>query len=403
VRRRALGERLRGLLARLEGPDAGSRLEPGAPPEALLAALDRAADELDRRLDEAADATARVGLALDAVPQGIVVRDPTGAEVLRNRAALAFVDARHAEALVEQALEELLAEAVDGVPRRRELDVLGPPPRMLVLTALPLEDAAGRVLGTLGIVDDVSERRRLDAVRRDFVANISHELKTPVGALGLLAETIAAEDDPAVVQRLADRMNGEALRVGRIVDDLLALSRIEADEQPVREPVAVAEVVGDAVERVRSLADATRTTIDTSGVGARHVLLGDFRQLVSAVANLLENACKYGDEGSSVQVASKDDGSWVEIAVRDHGIGIPARDLERVFERFYRVDRARSRVTGGTGLGLAIVRHVAENHGGQVSVRSSEGDGSTFTLRLPASRSEAAAPDVPTAPRRVTA
>jgi two-component system sensor histidine kinase SenX3 len=224
---------------------------------------------------------------------------------------------------------------------------------------------------------------RLEAVRRDFVANISHELKTPVGALGLLAETIAAEDDPGVTRRLAERMTGEAIRVGRIIDDLLALSRIEAEEHPVRELVAIPDIVEEAVERIRSVADGHGITINAEEVGRRHTVRGDRRQLVSALANLLENACKYSDDGSTVRVASMADGTWVEIAVRDEGIGIPTSDLERVFERFYRVDRARSRETGGTGLGLAIVRHVAGNHRGDVRVESHEGEGSTFTLRLP--------------------
>jgi two-component system sensor histidine kinase SenX3 len=279
-------------------------------------------------------------------------------------------------------VQEVLDAAVAGRAQRRNLDILGPPRRVLLISAFPLDDGA-RPIGAVALIDDASERRRLEAVRRDFVANISHELRTPVGALAVLAETIAAEDDVAISRRLANRMTNEALRVGRIIDDLLALSRIEAEEQPVREPVQVDAVVADALDHVRSLAEANDITIDVSGVGHRHSVRGDRRQLVSAVANLLENACKYSDAGSTVAVTSEADGTWVEIAVRDEGIGIPSADLERVFERFYRVDRARSRATGGTGLGLAIVRHVAGNHRGDVRVTSREGEGSTFTLRLP--------------------
>jgi two-component system sensor histidine kinase SenX3 len=238
-------------------------------------------------------------------------------------------------------------------------------------------------LGVLVAIEDVTDRLRLEAVRRDFVANIGHELKTPVGAIGLLAETLAAEDDPDVTRRLAERMTGEAHRVGRIIDDLLHLSRIEAEEQKVREAVTVQAIVDEAVERVRTVAEARGISIATTGVGRRHTLRGDRLQLVSAIANLLENACKYSDEHSTVQLSSTTDGTWIEIAVRDEGIGIPTVDLERVFERFYRVDRARSRETGGTGLGLSIVRHIASNHGGEVTVASAEGEGSTFTLRLP--------------------
>jgi two-component system sensor histidine kinase SenX3 len=297
--------------------------------------------------------------------------------------AAAFTDARHAEVLVEQAIREALVLALNGSPQRRSLDILGPPRRILEIITVPLDDGA-RSTGSLAVIEDVSERRRLEAVRRDFVANISHELKTPVGALGVLAETIASETDTRVIRRLAGRMTGESLRVGRIVDDLLALSRIEAEEQPVRESVSVRDLVHEAVDRVGSLAERAGIAVDLTGVGRRHTVRGDKRQLVSAVTNLLENACKYSDGGSTVWVSSAADGTAVSIAVRDEGIGIPTTDLERVFERFYRVDRARSRETGGTGLGLAIVRHVANNHRGDVSVESREGEGSTFTLRLPA-------------------
>jgi two-component system sensor histidine kinase SenX3 len=351
--------------------------------EGALARLDQAVDHAALRVDAALDEVARSTWALEAIPQGVVIWDENGVEVYRNEMAAAFTDARHAEVLVEQAIREALAVALVGSPQRRNLDILGPPRRILEITTVPLDDGA-RATGALALVEDVSERRRLEAVRRDFVANISHELKTPVGALGVLAETIAAETDKRVIHRLANRMTAESLRVGRIVDDLLALSRIEAEEQPTRESVDVQDVVAEAVDRVRSLAEAASIELDTSGVGARHTVRGDPRQLISAVMNLVENACKYSDAGSTVWVSSFTDGTNVTITVRDEGIGIPTVDLERVFERFYRVDRARSRDTGGTGLGLAIVRHVANNHRGAVGVESREGAGSTFTLRLPA-------------------
>ncbi|MDQ3384727.1 MAG: ATP-binding protein, partial [Actinomycetota bacterium] len=331
----------------------------------LRAEAASAADERERLVA----AAGRLERALEAIPQGVVICDAGGDEVFRNGAAAAFARARHADALVEQAVREHLRAALSGAPQRRDIDLFGPPRRMLVLTAVCLDDGTA-VGGAVAVIDDVSDRRRLEAVRRDFVANISHELKTPVGALGLLAETIAAEPDAAVIHRLAERMTGEAFRVARLIDDLLDLTRIEAEETAVHEPVSVHAVVGEALERVRPLAESRRITLDVTGVARRHTLRADRRQLVSAVGNLLENACKYSDPGSSVEVTSQSEGGLVEIAVLDHGIGIPERDLERVFERFYRVDRARSRGTGGTGLGLAIVRHVASNHLGEVRVRS---------------------------------
>jgi two-component system sensor histidine kinase SenX3 len=340
--------------------------------------------------DAAALAGGRLGRALDAVHQGVVVWDADGREVARNAAAAAFVGARHGDALVESAVRDGLRAALADEPQSRELELFGPPKRSLVITAVPLADG-DRTIGAVGVIEDVSERRRLEAVRRDFVANVSHELKTPVGALGLLAEALSSEDDPAVARRLADRMTNEAFRVARTIDDLLDLSRIEAEPAVDEEVAAVHVVVNEAVERVASVGRNRHIRLDVD-VPKRHVVRGDPRQLVSAVANLLENACKYSDAGSIVRVRSRADGSWVELDVADSGIGIPERDLERVFERFYRVDRARSRETGGTGLGLAIVRHVAGNHGGEVRVRSVEGEGSVFTLRLPAGPGPVALP-----------
>ncbi|HEX6476204.1 MAG TPA: ATP-binding protein, partial [Acidimicrobiales bacterium] len=242
-----------------------------------------------------------------------------------------------------------------------------------------------RPLGIVAVLEDVSDRRRLEAVRRDFVANVSHELKTPVGALSLLAETLLAEHDPEVSQRLAGRIQFESLRVNRIIEDLLDLSRIEAEEHPPREPLLASLIMAEAVERVRSAAEQRSVKLLVDEPEPPVTLMGDRRQLVAALNSLLENAVKYSDEGSSVEVFGRANGGWVELVVRDQGIGIPSRDLERIFERFYRVDHGRSRQTGGTGLGLSIVRHVANNHQGLVHVDSREGEGSTFTLRLPAS------------------
>jgi two-component system, OmpR family, sensor histidine kinase SenX3 len=343
-----------------------------------LAARDALVRAVEDRLAAARDDILRLSAALDDVSQGVVLVDADGRERLRNRAAGAYVGARHGDALVGQAIAEELRRARETGPCRRNLDLFGPPRRLLSITASPL--AGG---GAVAVVDDVSERRRLETIRRDFVANISHELKTPIGALGALAEAIGMTEDPEVVHRLSDRMTGEALRVGQIIDDLLALSRIEADETPVSEQVRVGDVVAEATARVQPVADARHISIETGGVGLAHAVLGDPRQLVTAMANLLDNACKYSDDGSAVVVRSRVERSWVELEVEDHGVGIPATDLDRVFERFYRVDRARSRDTGGTGLGLAIVRHVAGNHRGEVRVASVEGAGSTFTLRLP--------------------
>jgi two-component system sensor histidine kinase SenX3 len=235
----------------------------------------------------------------------------------------------------------------------------------------------------IAVIDDISERRRLEEIRRDFVANVSHELKTPMGALGLLAETLVTETDPAVAQRLASRIHTEAFRVSRIIDDLLDLSRIEAEEAPPREPVLVNLVMAEAVERVRAAAEQRDVKIELEEPDPPVAVMGDRRQLVSALYNLLENAVKFSYDGGSVRIAGRLVDDEIVLEIEDHGVGIPARDLERIFERFYRVDQGRSRTTGGTGLGLSIVRHVAANHQGRVDVDSREGEGSTFRLILP--------------------
>jgi two-component system sensor histidine kinase SenX3 len=346
------------------------RLEKAVVREQAGAASDRAAFERLRR-------------ALDALPTGVVVADERGTVVLRNLAARHFLGVRHADVLVDEAVGAHLRSALGGEHGRQTLELYGPPRRTVVVSALPVDSGSG-VLGALATIEDVTDRSRLEAMRTDFVANISHELKTPVGALALLAEALLGESDTAIVTRLADKMVLEAHRMGRIIEDLLELSRIELGESPHREVVSVGVVAAEVVERVRYLADDGEIKIQVDEPSQHLRAIGDRRQLVSAVANLVENGVKYSDPGGVVELSAGADGAWIDIVVRDHGIGIPAHDLDRIFERFYRVDRARSRETGGTGLGLAIVRHVATNHGGSVLVNSCEGIGSTFTLRIPA-------------------
>jgi two-component system sensor histidine kinase SenX3 len=237
----------------------------------------------------------------------------------------------------------------------------------------------------LVLAEDQSEHRRVEEVRRDFVANVSHELKTPVGALALLAETVEdAADDPEAVRRFAGRMRQEAARLTNLVQDIITLSRIQAAE-PVPDPMAVMvdAVVAEALDRCRMKANARGIVLADEGDRGLG-LLGDEDLLITAIRNLLENAVAYSPERTRVVVTTRvRDGDRVEISVEDQGIGIPERDLQRIFERFYRVDPARSRATGGTGLGLAIVKHVTAAHGGSVTVRSQEGAGSTFTISLP--------------------
>jgi two-component system sensor histidine kinase SenX3 len=261
-------------------------------------------------------------------------------------------------------------------------------------------------LGALGggglillLAEDQTESRRVEEVRRDFVANISHELKTPVGALALLAETMEeAADDPEAVRRFASRMRQEASRLTYLVQDLITLSRIQAAEPvPDPNPVALGAVVAEVLDRCRMKASARGIELAES-CDEGLAVLGDEDLLVTALRNLVENAVAYSPEKTRVVVsATRDGANAAQISIADQGIGIPERDLERIFERFYRVDPARSRATGGTGLGLAIVKHVVAAHGGKVTVWSKEGVGSTFTLRLPAIRKTPAADGSPAA------
>jgi two-component system sensor histidine kinase SenX3 len=234
-------------------------------------------------------------------------------------------------------------------------------------------------------VDDQSEHARMEATRRDFVANVSHELKTPVGAMGVLAEALqASTDDPDTVSRFAEMMVTESNRLANMVGELIELSRLQgAEPLPDLESVDVDSVVGEALSRYKVAADNADIAITTDAPTGYRVL-GDQPLLVTAIANLVSNAIAYSPKGSPVSISRRRRGDNIEIAVTDRGIGIARDDQERVFERFFRVDTARSRATGGTGLGLAIVKHVAANHNGSIRLWSQPGTGSTFTLSIPA-------------------
>ncbi len=276
----------------------------------------------------------------------------------------------------------------DGEIREGEFEV--PVPRFggrstsFAVRVAPLGATVGGGGLVLVLAEDQTESRRVDEVKRDFVANTSHELKTPVGALALLAETIEdAADDAEAVRRFAGKMRQEAQRLTNLVQDLITLSRVQAVE-PVPDPIPVEldMIVVEALDRCRMKANARGITLQSAGDHGLSVL-GDEDLLVTALRNLLENAVAYSPERTRVVITLKRSDGYAELSVADQGIGIPERDLERIFERFYRVDPARSRATGGTGLGLAIVKHVMLAHAGRVTVRSIEGTGSTFTLFIP--------------------
>ena len=261
---------------------------------------------------------------------------------------------------------------------------IGAGKREFEVSVSPLNDE-GMVLV---LISDQSEARRIDAVRRDFVANVSHELKTPIGALGLLSEAIlGAKDQPDAVVKFASRMQIEAKRLTDLVQEIIDLSRLQSSD-PLQKAfdVEASDVVREAVAQAALSAESRKITVEIGEIEDATVI-GDRDQLIMAVLNLVENAINYSPENTKVSVVVKIKDELLEISVTDQGIGIAEGELARVFERFYRVDPARSRMTGGTGLGLSIVKHVALNHGGDIKVWSKEGVGSTFTLQLPIAKS----------------
>ena len=238
----------------------------------------------------------------------------------------------------------------------------------------------------MAVIDSIAEERRIDAIRQDFVSNVSHELKTPVGAMSLLAEALASADGDDDRQRLAGLLQQESKRAEDIIDDLLELARLD-EQDSVFSRVDIDEVVARAIDAAGNLAAVNGIEIMSKGIPSSVEVMGSRRELTRALVNLIDNAVRYSERGAKVIVDVESLPDAVDISVRDEGDGIPRPDLERIFERFYRVDRARSRETGGTGLGLAIVRHVATNHRGRILVESKPGEGSAFTLRLPMSGS----------------
>ena len=320
---------------------------------------------------------------LEQLQLGVVIAGTAGGVEYRNAAARSMAGT-HAGVLLDEVIERHLTRAREGASSDDVVELHGPPRCAYVVRSTPLSKGVA-----VAFVEDISERRRIDEVRTDFVANISHELKTPVGALSVLAETLEDETDLTTVHRLAGRMLAEAERAVNTIEDLIELSRIELGDDREIQRVRVADLIKNAIERVGELAGRNHITVVTRDLtdddpGLEKLTVdGDRRELASALGNLVENAVKYSDTESTVDVEVRRFDGDVVISVVDRGVGIPAKDVGRVFERFYRVDPGRSRATGGTGLGLSIVRNVATRHGGKVSLVSTEGAGSTFTLRLP--------------------
>lgn len=315
--------------------------------------------------------------ALDLLPIGVVIVDLKLGRKLRNNAAAAMTGVRYVDILVDQAVDEMLETIVTSKSSERILEAVAGTTRFFKIRGQAIDQQKAIVT-----IEDITEKSRIDTVQTDFVANLSHELKTPIGAVAALADSLSGETETEVVWRLAERIVTESHRMSRIVDDLLDLSRIEFSGTEGWTDIDLGPVLVEVVSTNQHA--AKRQGLGLSLTGSAELLVrGDRSQLVSVFSNLVDNAIKYSEAGGVVLVESSIHGDEVTVNVTDHGIGIADHDQKRVFERFYRVDKARSRATGGTGLGLSIVRHIVLEHGGSIDVRSEEGTGSTFMVRLP--------------------
>jgi two-component system phosphate regulon sensor histidine kinase PhoR len=362
----------------------------------LSSAMNEMAREIDERISDLVQQRNEQEAVLSSMVEGVVAVDPDARIITLNEAAAALLGAR-SDSAVGRSLQEvtrtpelqafvLEALAADR-PLERDLALRSEATRAIQAHGAPVRDAAGERIGAVVVLNDVTRMRRLETVRRDFVANVSHELKTPITSIKGFLETLSegAIDDPANARRFLEIAGRQADRLGAIIEDLLVLSRLEqeADGRPIATAgSSVLEVLRSAVEICSVAAEARNTPVSVDcpeGLAAPM----NAALLEQAVVNLLGNAINYSDPGSPVAIRAAEADGEVRIEVRDQGAGIEARHLPRLFERFYRVDKARSRNQGGTGLGLSIVKHIAQAHGGTVEVASEPGRGSTFTIRIP--------------------
>jgi len=322
--------------------------------------------------------------ALKALDRESIILDSSGSIKYETNKISLLNLAKDNKILSEELLALVRVVRRTGKTQEGSIEVargpIGEGKRDLQITAA-LIDNEGSVLV---IIDDEGEKQRIDAIRRDFITNISHELKTPIQALSLNSDALLEiKDEPDKVVLFANKIKTQTIRLNDLVKEIINLSKIQdSDPLDMAHNVEISNVIAEAVDQCEVLAEARKISINLDGV-QNAVVVGNREQLVMAVHNLVENAINYSSEGTNVVISSKLDDGLIEILVKDQGLGIAEENLDRIFERFYRVDPARSRATGGTGLGLSIVKHVITNHGGEVKVWSSMGVGSTFAIRLP--------------------
>lgn len=341
--------------------------------------------DLSKQLESAGAERELLAAAIAAAPIGIVIVDGSGEQTHRNEVAASYLGST-GQPVVGLRLRNLVKETtLSGESGEQEVELFGPEARTVSIRAVPLGPTEEQ-RSVVAFIEDLTARLQVDSIRQDFVANASHELKTPLGALRLLSEALVATDDEDTRKRIRERIQNESVRMTRLVEDILDLALVE-DDRIVKGVVNIADVAADAVEQVALVSEIHGVPVRSSIESVQ--VLGVRRQLVSALANLLENAITYTgakglDNPAPVEIRAFAAENRVVIEVEDHGIGIPERHRSRIFERFYRVDRGRSRERGGTGLGLAIVRHIVQNHWGETEVESVPGSGTTFRILLPA-------------------
>ena len=378
AQRRRVNQRLDRLANRLSGVVATASKSPFV----ALGRLEQVIEEREVR-QQSREGESRYEAALETLDAGVVVVDENKEVTFANSAAAWYRDGRHSEAVIAQKLDDLLESAMQGEQFSETVTLFGPPKRILFVLAKPIV-VDSSFTGAIAVIHDITELEQSNAIRRDFVTNISHELRTPIGAVSLLAETLIDEQEPDVIKSLGSRLFVEAERLSMTVTDLLELSEIEHSNDSEFEPISLPTVIANAHDRVRAAAVQKGVAIEITTNDKNYSVRGDRRQLTSAIFNLLDNAIKFSTpDGGTVTVALRDVFGRAVIEITDDGIGIPRQDLDRVFERFYRVNRDRNRSSGGTGLGLSLVRHIVTNHQGHIAVDSIEGEGTTFTIELP--------------------